>query len=273
MKTTNKISSFINGVVMALAITLLISSSANATWENYNSNSDTHCSIDCSKYEILADKYEKLANKYLTQYNNTHCYTDYCKYLSYANKVKCYKKSFDVCKAKATIFCNNYKIVADNYKTCAAKYKTYADKYLHDYNSTNSCFSCLKHTYYTYYLCYKKKYDYVMDLYNQNTDNYNTCKLNNLPTNSVHGLILFEGIGIGGVVIHIANTSGDLNMTVTTNDDGTYTVNNLPLGTTIISIDTDTLPSGYQENYGDNPTTIDVIAGENDAGTVSYSSL
>jgi len=273
MKTTNKISSFINGVVMALAMTLLVSSAANATWENYNTNSVSHCSIDCSKYEKLVDKYEKLADKYLTQYNNTHCYTDYCKYLCYATKVECYKKSFNLCKAKATISCNNHKVVADNYKACAAKYKTYADKYLNDYNNTNSCFSCLKHSYYTYYLCYKKKYDYFMDLYNQNTEKYNECHLDSLPIGSVHGLILFDGIGQGGVSIHITNTSGDLNMTVTTNDDGTYTLNNLPLGTTIISIDTDTLPSDYQENSGDNPTTIEIVAGENDAGTVSYTSL
>jgi len=270
MKTTNKISSFINGVVMALAMTLLISSTANATWENYNTNSVNHCTIDCSKYEKLMDKYEKLANKYLTQYNNTHCYADYCKYLCYAKKVECYKKSFDLCKAKATISCNNYKIVADNYRACADKYKAYADKYFHNYHNTNSCFSCLKHTYYAYYLCYKKKYDYFMGLYNKNTEKYNDCHLDNLPTGSVHGLILFEGAGLGGVVIHITNTLSNIDMTVITNDDGMYTVNNLPLGSTIITVDVNTLPLDIEEEQGDNPTIIDIVAGENDAGIVSY---
>ena len=65
--------------------------------------------------------------------------------------------------------------------------------------------------------------------------------------------------GLEDVVVVITDSNGD-SQTVTTDEDGEYSAD-VPRGTTEIEIDDDTLPDGYKQTAGRNPSTVRVPAG------------
>jgi hypothetical protein len=65
--------------------------------------------------------------------------------------------------------------------------------------------------------------------------------------------------GLEDVEVVITDRNGD-SITVTTNVDGEYSAI-VPSGTTEIKIDEDTLPDGFKQTAGDNPSTVRVPAG------------
>ena len=65
--------------------------------------------------------------------------------------------------------------------------------------------------------------------------------------------------GLKDVVVVITDSNGD-SQTVTTDEDGEYSAD-VPRGTTEIEIDEDTLPDGFKQTAGRNPSTVRVPAG------------
>jgi len=235
---------------MVFATILFVSSAANATWESHNDDSSNHCTIDCSNYKKLSNQYQKTADDYLQQYNSSHCYTYYHLYLCYAKKAAFFRKSFDSCRTKSTVSCNKYKIFADKYKYCATNYKAYADRYLDAYNNTNV--PCLKRLYYKYYLCYKRKYDYFMGLYNRYMGEYNSCTAAQNPTGALSGKVFEDAnndgdftdgeVGANGIEITITDSRNNTQHVIS--QDGTYVFNNVAEGQ--VSIVISSLPGGYR---------------------------
>ena len=294
MKTTNKISSFIGGLVVAFAITLFLPSAANATWGNYNHGSynhgsnnhgshgsnnhswhgshnnathgsSNHCNVDCSKYEKLANKYQRLSKKYLRKYNATHCYVYYKKHLCFAKKAEYFKKKFDQCQANSTVNCDKYKVIADKYKACAVKYKRYADYY---HNLYVKCgWSCYEY----YSQCYMKKYNYFMDLYNQYMDKYNDCQAENI-FGKVFGYV-YEDVnknnqkdagekGVAGIVVTITDINGDT-QTATTDATGKYTFDKVIKGQATITVTQEGLPTDATLYTDTNPSNFVIESGKN----------
>ena len=65
--------------------------------------------------------------------------------------------------------------------------------------------------------------------------------------------------GISGVDVLITDSSGET-FTLTTDATG-MCVAEVPIGDTVIDIDETTLPDGYEQTVGSNPTTVVVPAG------------
>ena len=77
-------------------------------------------------------------------------------------------------------------------------------------------------------------------------------------------------IGVANITITIMDANGKT-LDVTTDNVGNYTINNLPEGATIVTVDEATLPSLATLTAGDNPSDITIIANiENDAGNDGY---
>jgi len=77
---------------------------------------------------------------------------------------------------------------------------------------------------------------------------------------------MLENIGV-----NISNEDGNIITTETTNSNGRYCASNIPEGTVNIDIDEDTLPNGVTQVVGDDPSSIEVVANENNwAGRDGY---
>ncbi|SFZ97913.1 internalin, putative [hydrothermal vent metagenome] len=234
--------------------------------------SNNHGTVDCSKYEKLADKYQKLADKYMKKYNNTHCYSYYNKYVCFAKKAADFKKKFDQCTADTAIDCDNYKVLADKYKELADKYKACADKYLAAYN--NTCSWWYKNCYYKYYLSNLKKYKENMALYNQYMDKYNDCQAQNLY-GSVTGYVYEDAdknaakdageVGKAGILVILTDGNGK-EYTTTTDATGKYKFDKVLKGTVSIKVTETGLPDDATLYTTHNPQTLTVESGKsNDA--------
>ncbi len=220
MKTTNKVSSFIGGLVIAFAITLFLPTAASATWGNYNhgsKNHDSSCNTNShgsknhgshgskkhgshgskkhgshgskahgshgSKKHCNVDcsKYEKLANKYQKLSE---------KYLNKYNATHCYTfyKKYLCFAKKAEYFKNkfdqcqaNSTVDCDKYKVIADKYKACAVRYKRYADYYHNLYvRCGWYCYEYYSKCYMNKYNYFMNLYNQYMDKYNNCQAENI---------------------------------------------------------------------------------------------
>ena len=101
-----------------------------------------------------------------------------------------------------------------------------------------------------------------------------------LPIGSLHGSIINDlnnngqidngESGIEGIAIIVTDVNGDEH-TVYTDVNGNYTVDNLPVGMATVAIDRSTLPDNAELTIGEDPNSVEVIAGKNvDAGTDGY---
>jgi hypothetical protein len=273
MKTTNKISSFISGVVIALTITLFLPSAANANWGNYNHGSKTHgsknysssCNTDSHGSKAHGSKAHGSKNhgskahgskNHGSKAHGSHgsnCSTSkYNKYKALAAKYlkayyRCYNyryyryyvyymKKANACKPKPA---------ADN----CAKYKNLADKYLAAYNRCG-------------YYCYYRYYQYYTNLYNK-------CEANTHQVGKVCGQVFEDSNDNGSydnsdkplanVSVKITDAKGKI-QTVKTNAKGYYCASNVAVGTASVDIDENTLPANPTQVVGTDPTDVDVKA-------------
>jgi len=236
MKRTNPIGALIRGVLFAFAIALFMPSAANAHGSHVHGSHVHGSHGHCAQYAQLAETYQAKADNYLQQYNATHHYAYYYKYLCYAKKAAYYKKASESCSVLSTTYCNKYKILADKYKACANKYKVHVDKYLDAYNNTQV--GWLKKVYYSYYLCFKKKYDYIMGFYNKYNSEYNTCEAQANPKGTLTGRVFndaddsgdYTNGETGAVGIHITVTDSKNHVQSTISPDGRYVFNDVAAG-------------------------------------------
>ena len=249
MKVTNKISSFIGGVVIAFAITLFLPSAANATWSNYHGSSSSskidssssskssHSSSSKSNSSSSGKstnntkkcvKYKKLAYKYLKAYYRCYNYRYYQWYVYYMKKYKQCQST-----VSATPNCNKYKDLANRY--LAAYYRCG-------------------------YYCYYQYYCYYLNLYKK-------CEANLNKTGKVCGQV-FEDSNDNGVydssdkrlanvTIKVTDSKGKV-QSVTTNNKGYYCASNVAVGTASIDIDESTLPDNPTQVVGTDPTNVTV---------------
>lgn len=76
--------------------------------------------------------------------------------------------------------------------------------------------------------------------------------------------------GAANITVTITDALGEVH-TLTTDGNGTYTIENLPAGTATVEIDPNTLPENAELTIGENPNDFTVTAGEdNDAGIDGY---
>ncbi len=98
------------------------------------------------------------------------------------------------------------------------------------------------------------------------------------PSGTVTGLIFRDDNGNGtqdvgepglpGVQVQVTN--GGFVQTATTDPSGRYSVPNVPLGVTTVDVVEATLPTGVTQTAGTDPTTLTVVAGNNNAGIDGY---
>ena len=264
MKTTNKISSFIGGLVIAFAITLFMPSALQAKWGNYGGGSSSSskgnsCSsgknpITWAKGSSSSSKgnssssgkndlkkcytYKKLAAKCLKTYYKCYNYKYYKKYLYYMKKYK-------QCQANVTPECD--------------KYKSLADKYLAAYNKCG-------------YYCYYRYYQYYLNLYKK-------CEANLDKTGKVCGSVFEDTNGNGvqdagepnyaGAKVNITDETA-VTVTATTDADGKYCQEGIEEGVATVVVDPASLPAGATITT-ENPTSITVVAEQaNPAGADGF---
>ena len=284
MKTTNKISSFIGGVVIAFAITLFIPSAANATWGNYNHGSKAHGS-SCTTNSHGSNNHGSKAhgsknhgskahgsscntnshgsNNHGSKAHGSHGSSTHGSHGSNNHTTKCnkyktlaykYLKKYYRCYnyryyQKYVYFIKKYKQCQSNVTVDCDKYKVLADRYLAAYNRCG-------------YYCYYKYYLYYMNLYNK-------CQANLNQTGKVCGQV-FEDTNSNGsydksdkplanVTVKVTDSKGKV-QSVTTNAKGYYCARNVATGTASVDIDESTLPDNPTQVVGTDPTNIDVKA-------------
>jgi len=234
MKKTNKLSSFIGGVVIAFAIALFVPTAAQATWGNY-SNSNYSSSSNYSN--TAATKYKRLAYQNLRYYY--YCY-NYRYYRAYVYYMKKYKQA---CQSKSTPVNN------------CIKYKNIADKYLAAYNRCG-------------YYCYYQYYRYYMNAYKKCQVNLKkagkVCGLVFEDKNK-NGTQDAGEPTYKGAKVTITDVNGK-KVTVTTDINGKYCQDGIEEGSATVTVDSTSLPANATIST-ENPTTINVIANKaNNAG-------
>ena len=284
MKTTNKISSFIGGIVIAFAITLFLPSAANATWGNYNHGSKAHgssnhgskahgsknhgssCNTDShgsnnhgSKAHGSNNHGSKAHGSKAHGSNNhgssTHGSSNHAKKCS-KYKTLAYKYLKKYYKCYNYKYYKKYVYYIKKYKQCQStvsvdcnKYKILADKYLAAYNRTG-------------YSCYHRYYQYYLNLYKK-------CEANTRQVGKVCGQV-FEDTNSNGsydasdkrlanVTVKITDSKGNV-QSVTTNNKGYYCASNVAVGTASVDIDESTLADNPTQVVGTDPTDVDVKA-------------
>ena len=232
MKTNNKFSSFIGGIVITFVIALFVPTSAQATWNNYNSGTST--TTQC-------DTYKAKAQKYLKAYYKCYNYRYYRYYVYYMKKYK---------------YCQS--TIAP--KTDCSKYKNLSDRYLAAYNR---CGYYCYYKYHRYYLNLYKKCEASLN---------KTGKVCGVVYEDINSNAQQDDneIGAANIKVKIIDSNGDEH-TVVTDNSGKYCQKNVLEGSASITVDETTLPTDAELTAGENPNDIDVVANKNnDAGTDGY---
>ena len=289
MKTTNKISSFIGGIVIAFAITLFLPSAANATWGNYNHGSKAHgssnhgskahgsknhgssCNTDSHGSNNHGSKahgsnnhgskahgsknHGSKAHGSNNHGSSTHGSSNHAKKCSkYKTLAYKYLKKYYKCYnykyyKKYVYYIKKYKQCQSSVSVDCNKYKILADKYLAAYNRTG-------------YSCYHRYYQYYLNLYKK-------CEANTRQVGKVCGQV-FEDTNSNGsydasdkrlanVTVKITDSKGNV-QSVTTNNKGYYCASNVAVGTASVDIDESTLADNPTQVVGTDPTDVDVKA-------------
>jgi len=90
----NKFSTFLSGVVIAIAMAMFVPSTANATWGFENSHSHKakyHHGYNC---DTQCTTYKNRANTYRYEYYRTYNYGYYTKYLYFMNQYRDYHNNY-----------------------------------------------------------------------------------------------------------------------------------------------------------------------------------
>jgi len=226
MKTNNKISSFMGGLIIAFAIALFTPTAAQATWGNHNSGTST-TSTQC-------DTYKAQAKKYLNAYYRCYNYTYYRYYIYYMKKYKQCQSN-----VSTTPNCNKYKDLANRY--LAAYYRCG-------------------------YYCYYRYYCYYLNLYKKCEANLNkTGNIAGKVFEDTNANGSFEkdtDKSLANVSVTITDSKGKV-QTVKTNSRGYYYANSIAAGTAKVDIVDSTLPDNPSQVVGTDPTDVDVKAGVN----------
>ena len=218
----NKISSFMGGLIIAIAIALFTPTAAQATWSNHNTNTST-TSTQC-------DTYKSYAKQYLKAYYRCYNYTYYRYYCYYMKKYKQCQSTIST-----TPDCN--------------KYKTLAARYLAAY------YRCGNYCYYKYYCYYSNLYKKCEASLNKTGK---VCGQVFEDTNS-NGDYESSDTRLANVTVKITDAKGKVH-TVTTNSHGYYCASNIAVGTASVDIDESTLSDNATQVVGTDPTNINVKA-------------
>jgi len=233
MKTNNKVTSFIGGIVIAFVIALVMPTSAQATWNNYTSGTST-TTTQC-------DTYKEKAQQYLRAYYRCYNYTYYRYYVYYMKKYK-------YCQSTVSP------------KSDCSRYKELSDRYLAAYNRCG-------------YYCYYKYHKYYLNLYKKCEANVKkTGDVCGTVYEDINGNNQQDDneTGVAGIEVKIIDAN-DEEYTVTTNNLGKYCQKNIVEGSASVTVDETTLPTDAELTAGENPSDIDVKANtKNDAGTDGY---
>ena len=233
MKTNNKFSSFIGGIVITFVIALIMPTSAQATWNNYNSGTSTK--------QTQCDTYKARAQRYLNAYYRCYNYNYYRYYVYYMKKYK-------YCQSTVST------------KPDCNKYKNLSDRYLAAYNRCG-------------YSCYYKYHKYYLNLYKKCEASLSkTGKVCGVVYEDINSNEQQDDseTGVANIKVKIIDANGDEH-TVVTDNSGKYCQENVLEGSASITVDETTLPTDAELTAGANPNDIDVVANrKNDAGTDGY---
>jgi len=142
MKKNFTKASFLNGLLVTLALSFFLPTAANATCFSHH--------YSYGHYNKYKTKHHNYANRYLKKYNYTYNHHDYKKYLYHANRTKYYGNLCNTVKSCTTCGTHSHRndYRADRYKRYAYNYNRYATYNSNLFRLTGlSCYRTAAHLY------------------------------------------------------------------------------------------------------------------------------
>ena len=117
MKKNFKKVSFLNGLLVTLALSFFLPTAANAFCFSHH--------YSYSHYNSCKTRHHNYANRYLNRYNYTYNYGDYKKYLYHTNRVNYYGNLCNIVRNCTT--CSSHHVNRNSYQ--ANRYRRYINHY------------------------------------------------------------------------------------------------------------------------------------------------